>query len=78
MAPCTARSWKLDVVSVKMNGLSSTVTGTSAMVVPSGLYQKLMPRPWLATLPPHLNINTIELMPVSQSWAGFAVERREG
>ena len=30
---------------------------------------------WLATLPPHLNINTIELMPVSQSWAGFAVHR---
>ena len=33
---------------------------------------------WLATLPPHLNINSIELMPVSQSWAGFAVERHEG
>ena len=31
---------------------------------------------WVATLPPHLNINTIELMPVSQSWAGFAVERQ--
>jgi len=30
---------------------------------------------WLANLPPHLNINTIELMPVSQSWAGFAVHR---
>ena len=30
---------------------------------------------WLATLPPHLNINTIELMPVTQSWAGFTVER---
>ena len=30
---------------------------------------------WLANLPPHLNINTIELMPVSQSWAGFAIER---
>jgi serine 3-dehydrogenase len=30
---------------------------------------------WVATLPPHLNINTLELMPVSQSWAGFAVER---
>ena len=30
---------------------------------------------WVATLPPHLNINTLELMPVRQSWAGFAVER---
>ena len=31
---------------------------------------------YVATLPPHLNINTLELMPVSQSWAGFAVERK--
>jgi serine 3-dehydrogenase len=30
---------------------------------------------WLANLPPHLNINTIELMPVSQSFAGFVVAR---
>ena len=30
---------------------------------------------WLANLPPHLNINAIELMPVSQSWAGFAINR---
>jgi serine 3-dehydrogenase len=31
---------------------------------------------WLANLPPHLNINTIELMPVSQSFAGFTVTRQ--
>ncbi len=31
---------------------------------------------WVATLPPHLNINALELMPVRQSWAGFAVERK--
>ena len=30
---------------------------------------------WLANLPPHMNINTIELMPVSQSWAGFTIHR---
>jgi len=30
---------------------------------------------WLAGLPPHLNINAIELMPVTQSWAGFTVAR---
>ena len=30
---------------------------------------------WIATLPPHLNINIVELMPVSQSWAGFSVSR---
>jgi serine 3-dehydrogenase len=31
---------------------------------------------WVATLPPHLNINTLELMPVSQSFAGFTVTRK--
>jgi len=30
---------------------------------------------WLANLPPHLNINTVELMPVNQSWAGFSLHR---
>lgn len=30
---------------------------------------------WIATLPPHLNVNTIELMPVSQSFAGFQIHR---
>ncbi|HLL31081.1 MAG TPA: SDR family NAD(P)-dependent oxidoreductase, partial [Allosphingosinicella sp.] len=32
---------------------------------------------WVATLPPHLNINVLELMPVSQSFAGFQVAREE-
>lgn len=31
---------------------------------------------WLANLPPHLNINTVELMPVSQTFAGFVVDRQ--
>src|SRR5258707_2244995 len=30
---------------------------------------------WIATLPPHLNINTIELMPGNQSFARLAVHR---
>ena len=30
---------------------------------------------WIATLPPHLNINRLELMPTSQSFAGFQVAR---
>jgi serine 3-dehydrogenase len=30
---------------------------------------------WVAELPAHLNINTLELMPVSQSFAGFQVAR---
>ena len=28
---------------------------------------------WIASLPPHVNINRLEVMPVSQSWAGFQV-----
>lgn len=31
---------------------------------------------WVANLPAHLNINRIELMPVSQSFAGFQVTRQ--
>ncbi len=30
---------------------------------------------WIANLPPHININAIELMPTSQSVAGFTVTR---
>lgn len=33
---------------------------------------------WLASLPPHLNVNRIETMPVSQSFAGFQVSRHAG
>ena len=31
---------------------------------------------YIATLPPHLNINRLEIMPVTQSFAGFQVDRR--
>ncbi|GLK42121.1 MULTISPECIES: SDR family NAD(P)-dependent oxidoreductase [Novosphingobium] len=30
---------------------------------------------WVATLPAHVNINTLELMPVNQSFAGFQIAR---
>lgn len=30
---------------------------------------------WIATLPAHVNINRLELMPVSESWAGFRIYR---
>lgn len=30
---------------------------------------------WIANLPPHLNVNRLELMPVSQSFTGFQVHR---
>lgn len=31
---------------------------------------------WVANLPPHLNINALELMPVNQAFAPFAVHRQ--
>ncbi|MCS5880934.1 hypothetical protein LNP17_14890 [Klebsiella variicola subsp. variicola] len=30
----------------------------------------------MATLPKHVNINTLEMMPVSQSFAGLSVHRQ--
>lgn len=30
---------------------------------------------WIANLPPHLNINRLEMMPTSQSFAGFQIHR---
>ncbi|WP_084404100.1 SDR family NAD(P)-dependent oxidoreductase [Marinobacterium litorale] len=30
---------------------------------------------WIATLPPHLNINQLEIMPVSQAWSPLAIYR---
>ncbi|MEA1398980.1 NADP-dependent 3-hydroxy acid dehydrogenase, partial [Salmonella enterica] len=30
---------------------------------------------WVATLPAHVNINTVEMMPVTQSFAGLSVHR---
>ena len=32
---------------------------------------------WIASLPPHMNINRMELMPVSQSFSPFQVDRGE-
>lgn len=32
---------------------------------------------WVATLPPHMNINRLEMMPVNQSWGPFQVHREE-
>jgi 3-hydroxy acid dehydrogenase/malonic semialdehyde reductase len=33
---------------------------------------------WIATLPPHININSIEMMPTCQGFAPFAIKRGEG
>jgi len=31
---------------------------------------------WVASRPPHLNINALEIMPTRQSWAGFSTNRK--
>ena len=31
---------------------------------------------WVASQPPHLNFNSIELMPTRQNWAGFSTNRK--
>jgi NADP-dependent 3-hydroxy acid dehydrogenase YdfG len=33
---------------------------------------------WAATLPPHFNVNRLEIMPTGQSFAGLSVERSHG
>lgn len=33
---------------------------------------------WAATLPPHFNVNRLEIMPTCQSFAGLSVERNNG
>ena len=33
---------------------------------------------WVANLPAHVNVNSLEVMPVSQSWSSFAIHRKEG
>lgn len=33
---------------------------------------------WISTQPAHVNINTVEIMPTCQAWAGWAVAREKG
>lgn len=32
---------------------------------------------WVTGLPPHININSMEVMPICQAWAPFAIDRQE-
>ena len=32
---------------------------------------------WVTSQPPHVNINTLELMPVDQTWGPFAIHREQ-
>lgn len=46
--------------------------GGANAIQPADIAETLL---WVASLPPHMNINAIEMMPVSQSFAGFQIAR---
>jgi len=33
---------------------------------------------WVTSMPPHVNINSLEVMPVCQAWGPFVIHRQEG
>jgi NADP-dependent 3-hydroxy acid dehydrogenase YdfG len=33
---------------------------------------------WVTSLPPHVNVNALEVMPVCQAWSPFAIDRTLG
>ncbi|MGN6152874.1 MAG: SDR family NAD(P)-dependent oxidoreductase [Lysobacteraceae bacterium] len=51
---------------------SDTLYKGADPILPGDIAETLF---WIATLPPHLNVNRIEVMPVRQSFAGFQVAR---
>ena len=53
-------------------GASDTLYAGSQPIVADDIAETLW---WVANLPPHLNINRLEVMPVSQSFAGFQIAR---
>jgi 3-hydroxy acid dehydrogenase/malonic semialdehyde reductase len=61
---------------VRFNGDASRAAAVYAAtepLTPSDVTEAVF---WATTLPRHVNINTIELMPVSQSFAPFAIHRQ--
>jgi serine 3-dehydrogenase (NADP+) len=51
---------------------SDTLYKGVAPITPDDIAETMF---WIANLPPHLNINRIEVMPVNQSFGGFTVHR---
>ena len=51
---------------------SDTLYRGADPILPGDIAETLF---WIANLPPHLNVNRIEVMPVRQSFAGFQVAR---
>jgi serine 3-dehydrogenase len=53
-------------------GASDSLYKGADPITPEDIAETLF---WVATLPPHLNVNRLELMPVRQSFAGFQISR---
>jgi 3-hydroxy acid dehydrogenase / malonic semialdehyde reductase len=63
---------------VRFNGDQDRARAVYAGVEPLGPDDVAESVHWVASLPPHVNINSIELMPVAQSFAAFQIHRRTG
>jgi 3-hydroxy acid dehydrogenase / malonic semialdehyde reductase len=61
---------------VRFNGdaaRASAVYASTQPLTPSDVTEAVF---WATTLPPHVNINVIELMPVAQSFGPFPIHRQ--
>ena len=60
---------------VRFHGDDARAAGVYANVQPLSAEDIAESVHWIATLPAHVNVNSIELMPVAQSFAGLNVHR---
>lgn len=61
---------------VRFSGDKRRAAGVSQGMHPLSAEDIAEAAAWTASLPPHVNINRLELMPVAQSSAAFAVDRK--
>ena len=62
------------VVRTGSQAVSDAFYGTASPMTAEDIAETLF---WVASQPPHINLNRIELMPVTQSLAGFQIARSE-
>ena len=64
--------------SVRFNGDQTRASNVYANTTPLTSEDVAETVRWVVTLPAHFNVNTIEIMPVVQGWAGLKVVKTEG